>query len=307
MKIIDDIDNISIRNSAVALGKFDGIHNGHKELLKRIVEAKKEGLTSVMLTFSKAPDTILKDSKRQYILTDFEKHYICKKSGLDILVELPLTRELLNMEATEFVKKILINRLGMKKIFAGTDFRFGHNRVGDAVLLKKLASELDFEAIILDKLKFDGREISSSYIKEEIKKGNIELANKLLGYEYAVIGEVVHGNEIGRTINFPTANIIPEADKLLPPNGVYFTKVSVDGVEYAGITNVGVKPTISFTDIRNVETNILDFKGDLYGKILHIRFLMYERPERKFDTIDELKATIAMDAANCVEFLKNLS
>ena len=306
MKIIRDIINLKLKNTAVAVGKFDGIHKGHRLIMEELKNSRKEGLLSVVFTFSRSPLEIINHNNQKYILTGYEKYRFYEKSGIDVVVEYPMSDELINMSDKNFVKDILMEKLGTRKIICGNDFRFGYNRQGDIAFLKAMGIEFGYEVKVFHKLQDDRRDISSSRIRNEILNGNIEKANDLLGFPYTIIGEVTHGNEIGRTIDFPTANIVPDDDKLLPPNGVYFTRINIGKKDYDCVTNIGLKPTVSNMKKTGVETNIFDFSGDLYGELLEIRFYKYHRREKKFNNLDELKKQIINDALLCRDFFKKV-
>ncbi len=287
--------NFNLKKTAITLGKFDGIHRGHQLLLKKILSQKTKGLTSVMFTFSSHPQNILQHKDIKLIYTLEEKRILLKKWGIDYLISYPFTEETVSMEAYDFVKDILINKLDGKMIVVGKDFRFGHNREGDVDLLKKLSKEFDFELIVYDKFAIKNLTISSTLIKKVILDGNIEYANHLLGSPYTVVGEVKHGRKIGRTLGFPTVNIIPSTSKLLPPNGVYVSNTNINGHMYPGITNIGQNPTVGETKHKQVETFLFDFDEDLYGKTISVQILSMFRPEYKFDNIDLLKEQMNKD------------
>lgn len=302
MKIYDkvlDEDIVIPKGSAVALGKFDGLHKGHRALIEKLKESEKEGLKSVVFTFTRAPKELLEHERQKYILTSFEKRLFMEKNGIDILIECPLSEEILSMEPEKFIEDILCKKLTVKRIICGEDFRFGHNRSGDTELLDKICMKYKYEALVIKKLKYNKRDISSTYIREAISKGNIELVNELLGYPYTVIGVVVDGNKLGRTMGFPTANLIPEDDKLLPPNGVYRTIAVVDEKEYRAITNIGTRPTVNGENIITIETNLVDVSIDLYEKTIELHFFEFIRPEKKFGSMEELKMAVFKDIDYC--------
>ena len=210
------------------------------------------------------------------------------------------------MEPEEFVSMI-VSRLNVKCIVVGDDFRFGHNRAGDHELLLKLAPKHGYELIVVDKLKDNGRDISSTYIREEVARGNIKKANSLLGYPYFIMGRVVHGKQLGRTIGIPTINMLPEAEKILPPFGVYASKVNVSDKWYLGITNIGRKPTIEGENPVGVETYIIDFSQDVYDYVVTIELYDFLRPEKKFDSIEELKEQISGDIVKVIKYYRNVT
>ena len=193
----------------------------------------------------------------------------------------------------------------MKYLVVGTDFRFGYKGKGDVSLLKELSEELGFKLIVIDKLQDENIDISSSRIREEIQMGHIIKANQLMGRNYFIYGEVVYGRQIGRKIDFPTINIIPSKKKLIPANGVYITAVLLDGKQYNGITNVGVKPTFDDDNTLSIETHILNFEANVYGKEVKIVFLKEMRKEIKFDSAEALKAQLIIDKQQGIDFFTN--
>lgn len=306
MQIIRNVENFELNNTAIAIGKFDGIHKGHRLIMEELAASKAQDLKAVVFTFSKSPDSIVKSDNLKYLLTNEEKYRFYEKMGIDVVIEYPMSEKLLCMEREGFLKDVLVYKLGMKKIICGDDFKFGHNRLGDTKYLFDNALKYGYNVKVFDKLKINKTDISSTLVRGLISEGEIEKSNDMLGYPYTIIGKVVHGNEIGRTINFPTANIIPDKEKLLPPNGVYFTKVNINGKDYKCVTNIGKRPTVGDNHLINVETNIFDFTGDLYDTILEVRFYKYHRSEIKFESTDELKKQIEYDAVCCKDFLYNI-
>lgn len=291
---------------AVALGKFDGLHRGHRTLIEQLSLAKSQrGLLCVVFAFVKSPKETLEGEDMKYILTTAEKRLFMEQNGVDILVECPIKKEILSMEPEDFIEKILKDKLNVKEIICGSDFRFGHNRRGNVEFLREHEHIYNYRTIIVDKLKYDERDISSTYIREEIAKGNISLVNELLGYPYTVMGVVRHGKQLGRTIGFPTVNIVSEADKMLPPNGVYLTVAVIDGKEYPAITNIGTRPTVDNSGNTTIETHLFDVSIDMYGRPLELRFLRFIRPEKKFENIDKLKEAIRDDIRVCRDAIKD--
>lgn len=281
--------------TAVTLGKFDGLHKGHRELLKKIIMAKEKGLTSVVFTFDPPPEVLFGTREQKNLMTKEEKRAVFEKMGVDILIEYPLNRVTAAIDPTAFVKEILVERMGMVYLAAGYDVSFGYLGAGNAELLYYLSEEFQFKADIMDKIKDHGREISSTFVREEIERGNMEQAAELLGEPYSVIGEVQHGEKLGRTIGMPTINILPQPEKLLPPKGVYFSRTTIDGKEYRSITNIGNKPTVSTKERMGVETYIYDFNQDVYGKMAVVKLLKFKRSEMRFSGLEELKKQMEKD------------
>lgn len=297
MKYIKNTTEFSIEEpTAISLGKFDGIHRGHELLLEQLLKKKQEGYKTVIFTFDISPKKVLGSENTKVLTTNEEKMHMFDSFGIDYLIECPFTLEIMTMEAERFIE-MLVKNLSVKCIVAGEDFCFGHNRRGNYQMLKEYADKLSYEAIILPKMKEEKRDISSTFVREEISAGRIEMANKLLGYPYFVSGQVKHGNCIGRTIGFPTVNLIPPQNKLLPQYGVYITKVTIDGIVYQGITNVGCKPTIEGENPVGIETHILDFKQDVYDKVIIVTFIKRIREERKFPNLESLLEQMRLDVS----------
>lgn len=297
MKYIRNTTDFYIEeNTVISLGKFDGIHRGHTKLLEHFAEKKAQGLCSVIFTFDIPPRKNVQHVEAKVLTTNEEKMYIFEQLGIDYLVECPFTPEIMCMEAEDFIAKIA-RQLHVKCLVVGEDFRFGHNRRGDYHMLKEYASQYGYEVIVVEKIKEEERDISSTFVREEITAGNIERANHLLGYRYFVTSMVKHGNQIGRTIGIPTINQIPPEEKLLPPNGVYVTEVYIGGHKYRGITNVGCKPTIEGKNPIGVETHLLDFAGDVYDRFVTVEFLSRVRGEYKFASVEALKEQMQNDIA----------
>ena len=281
--------------SVITFGKFDGLHRGHEFLMDRQKEQSSiNGYKRIVFTFDIPPKTKVLGDASKVITTNDEKQYIFEKDGVDYLIECPFTKEVMCMEPEEFVSMI-VSRLNVKCIVVGDDFRFGHNRAGDHELLLKLAPKYGYEVSIVEKAMDGEREISSTYIREELAKGNIRKANELLGYEYRISGQVVHGEHLGSTLGFPTANILPGIQKHLPAFGVYLSRTVIDGVSYGSITNIGKKPTIAGERPAGAETYIYDLDENLYGKKIEVHFLDFMRPEMKFSGVDELKMQVLKD------------
>lgn len=306
MKYIRNTVDFQIEeDTVISLGKFDGIHRGHELLMERLAEKKREGLKAVIFTFDIPPRRNVQHVEAKVLTTNEEKMHIFEEMGIDYLIECPFTEEVMHMEPEDFIR-MLVERLHVKCIVAGEDFRFGHNRRGDYRMLQEYAGKLGYEALILKKMKEDARDISSTFVREEIAAGNIEKANHLLGYRYFVKGMVKHGNQIGRTIGIPTINLIPPEEKLLPPFGVYVSEVVIGEERYQGVTNVGCKPTIEGNNPVGVETYLLDFHENVYDRIVTVEFISKIRAEHKFENIEALKEQMENDIAYAEAYFRNL-
>ncbi len=280
--------------TVLSLGKFDGLHRGHELLMESVFEKAQTGLKAAVFTFDIPP--VRMDSMHQVITTNEEKQKLFLERGVDYLIECPFTEEIMHMEAEQFIEEI-VRRICVKWIVVGTDFHFGHNRRGDYHMLQEYAPVYGYQLRVVQKMQYQGRDISSTYIREALLKGSIEFANELLGYPYFIRGKIIHGNQIGRTIGFPTININPPPQKLLPPYGVYVSRIRLDGKRYGGITNIGKKPTIRGDYPAGAETYIYDFHGDVYEKTARVELLHFERPEMRFAGIGELRAQLEKDLA----------
>ncbi len=305
MKIIKDTLDFQIEEEVIlSLGKFDGIHKGHSLLMEALQEAKGRGLKSAVLTFSTSPKMHF-DHEMKILTTDEEKMRILEEMGIDYVVECPFNDEIMQMQAVDFLK-MLIERMQIREIVAGTDFRFGHKRQGDYHLLQQCAPEFGYQIRIFEKKQYEGSDISSTRIRALLQDGNIKKANMLLGYEYFFLGPVVHGNQLGRTIAAPTANLQPAECKLLPPFGVYASHIILDGKTYDGISNIGKKPTVHGENPAGVETYIFDFHEEIYGKELKVSLVEFIRPEKRFASLEDLKKQMSKDIEKSRQILKNI-
>lgn len=281
--------------TAAAIGKFDGIHLGHRKLLDQILKAKEDGLKAAVFTFDPSPAEFFTGKPQPEITTREEKRRIFEKMGVDILIEFPMNAQTAAIPAEEFVREILCERMQVRFLAAGTDLSFGDKGKGDWHLLRSLSDRLGYQVRVLDKILYEGREISSTYVREAVREGRMELAARLLGAPYSISGTVAHGKQLGRTIGMPTINLLPGEDKLLPPKGVYFSRVNVCGSEYAGITNIGCRPTVSSSGQTSVETYLYDFQGQIYDEFAEVSLYSFSRPEMRFGSVEELKANMEAD------------
>ncbi len=283
--------------SAVAIGKFDGIHRGHQSLLQRVLEQKEKGLQAVVFTFDPSPAALFLGEDIPELTTKREKRKLFGDMGIDVLIEFPLNFTTAATEPEEFVEKILAEQMKTAYIAAGEDLSFGKKGRGDAALLRRMAGRFGYRTEIIEKVCLEGVEISSSYVREVIKIGDMEKAERLIGEAYSVCGVVAHGKKLGRRLGMPTVNLLPEKEKLLPPYGVYFSEVSVGERVYKGTTNIGCKPTVNDEMQAGVETYLYDFAQDIYGREITVRLFSFHRPEKKFDSVEALKKQMASDIA----------
>lgn len=282
--------------TAVAIGKFDGVHLGHRLLIEEILAQKIKGRKACIFTFDTTPARLFGKKDEKELTTRDEKRRIFELMGVDILIEFPFNRETAGILPEVFIKEILCNKMRAGLIAAGTDISFGYKGEGDAALLHLLAPECGYEVRIIEKLMAEGREISSTLVREAIEKGDMQFAKRLLGSPYTVRGEVVHGNHMGHSLGMPTMNLIPPADKLLPPNGVYYAGVLLNGIRYKGISNIGCKPTIEEAEkVMGVETYLYGFGADAYGEEIEVSLYEFKRPEQKFESLEALRKQVEKD------------
>ncbi len=290
MKVIKDLD-FKLNNTAVCIGKFDGLHKGHRTLIEA---AKRTGLTVVLFTF------LIPESRTLYSYK--EKKFLAEKLGIDVLIAIPITEEFMHMQPEVFIQEVLIRRCDARKICVGSDFKFGYQRRGDVSLLQKMAGD-NFSVDVIEKVKQKGEIISSTRIRRLLEKGNIREVNELLETPYFLQGIVTSGNKLGRKLTVPTANLIPEEVKVLPPFGVYAVMVQVKNNWYKAVGNLGVKPTVSGMNPVGLEVWLFDYDGNLYGEGLTVYFYEFQRPEKKFSSMEELKQQIRKDTVKAKEIL----
>ncbi len=296
MKIIKRIEDIILDDpTAVALGKFDGVHAGHRKLLKELLSAKEDGLKAVVFTFDPSPDTLFGKGGYKQLSTMAEKEYILEELGVDVLIEYPLTRESAAIKPDDFVEEFLVKSLNARLIVAGADLSFGAGGKGDFALLNALRNTYGYETIEIEKMIFCGKAISSSRIRSMIEGGAMEEADACLGRPYSILGIVKEGKMLGRELGFPTANMEIPDEKVIPPYGVYFSTAYHQGQKYPAISNIGLRPTVEGTGVPRLETHILGFDKDIYDEELLVELEHFHRPERKFASAEELKTQIEAD------------
>ncbi len=295
-----------LSNAVVTIGFYDGVHHGHRKILKNVSDkAKAANVPSVVLTFWPHPKFVLNKNPEGFKLltTIDEKIELIRELEIDHMIILPFTEEFSEMTADAFVRNILIDQIGTSRIVIGYDHRFGKNREGGYDFLKANEKLYGFIAEEISRHDIDDNAVSSTRIREALQEGNVTLAASLSDSFYSISGEVVKGKQLGRTIGYPTANIfLKETYKLIPKDGVYAVKVQLHGRHFKGMLNIGNNPTIPGKG-RSIEVNILDFNEDIYGETLTVRFVKRIRSEEKFNGLDALKAQLANDREATVNIL----
>ncbi len=294
-------------NTVVTVGTFDGVHEGHRALMEAVVgKAKDRNARSVVVTFDPHPRAIISPKGESIkLLTSLEERAeILKSYGIDILLVIPFTRDFSLLSSEEFVKEIIHKKVGISEFVIGYDHHFGKDRSGTIETLEKLKLELNFEVQVISKREMGDTTISSTVIRKEIQdEGDVIRASELLGRPYMLNGVVVHGDERGRLIGFPTANLQPQhKDKVIPKNGIYVIKVRVDDIWYGGVMNIGVRPTFGGED-KTLEAHIFDFDQSIYGKTIQVEFFDRIRDEQKFGSAEELSAQLERDKATAKHLL----
>ena len=273
------------RRAAVTLGKFDGLHLGHQKLIEKVRRYQSNDVAGVVCAFDMGNASLLTGRQRRERL----------EGQVDYLIACAFTKELREMEAESFIEEILIKRMKAVHVVVGSDIGFGHRKRGDVAMLEDYARRGRFCLDVVEKEQYQGRVISSTYIREELAKGDVGQAARLLGYPYEAHGTVEHGRRLGRRLGFPTMNMLWEEQKIAPRFGVYACEVLIDGTWRQGICNVGIKPTVTDEERLLVESHVFDYQGDVYGKAILVRFCEFERPEMKFASVEELKAQVEKD------------
>lgn len=309
MKIFQSIKSFSSdKQTVVTIGTFDGVHLGHRKILEQITNnAANSNCESLVLTFFPHPRMVLQeDTEMKQLNTLNEKIALLDNLGVDNLVIHPFDKEFSRLTAEEFVEKVLVGIFKVKKIVIGHDHRFGRNRTANIDDLITFGENYGFAVEQISVEQINEVAISSTKIRNALLEGNVELAADYLGYDYSLTGIVSKGKQLGRTIGYPTANIqIDENYKLIPQNGVYIAKSSIDGKLIYGMMNIGTRPTVDGTT-QTIEINLFDFKQDLYDQKITVSLLKRMRSEQKFESIDALKKQLGIDKATAQEFLSRL-
>ncbi|WP_282134689.1 bifunctional riboflavin kinase/FAD synthetase [Seonamhaeicola maritimus] len=307
MKIYHNFSEESIGASVVTIGTFDGVHIGHQKIISRLVNCgRQENLKSVILTFFPHPRMVLqKDANIKLINTIKERRGILKSLGLDYLVVQEFTKEFSRLSAEDFVREILINKLKAKKVIIGYDHRFGRNRNADIEDLKKFGAVYGFEVEEISAQDIDDVAVSSTKIRNALKEGDVTKANAYLGYNFMLSGTVTKGKGLGRQLDYPTANIQIEEDyKLIPKQGAYIVKSTVEYSNVYGMMNIGMNPTVNGSK-ETIEVHFFNFNKDIYNKTIQIELLKRIRDEEKFESVDALKDQLARDKEMALTYIAN--
>lgn len=304
MRTYNNISEITnLQNAIVTIGTFDGVHLGHQKIIKRLLEIKEQkGGETVLFTFAPHPRKVLFPDQKdlRLITTTEEKCELLKQFGIDHVLVYPFTKAFSQMQANDYVTEIIAKGLHTKKLVIGYDHRFGSDREGNIDTLKALSISNHFTVEEIPVQEINMLNVSSSRIRKAIEEGDIDTAHAYLGYHFFISGEVVKGKQLGRTIGYPTANIvIGDEDKLIPKIGVYAVNVFIGEQTYKGMLNIGTNPTTDSDNKVKIEVNIFDFDTDLYGQKIKIEFIKHIRDEQKFANLDELKQQLANDKIAC--------
>ena len=291
----------------LALGNFDGMHRGHLKIIERVRRgAEERGSTAVAMTFDPHPSKIVRPDKAPPLLmTHQQKLDALARGGMHGVAIVRFTPELAQWDPETFVRTVLVEWLHVAEVWVGANFLFGHDRSGNFSLLRSLGARYGFRAEKIDPVRYKDFVVSSTRVRRLISEGRVDEAGALLGHHYSVDGSVVQGQKRGREIGFPTANLCPE-NELVPPAGVYATTVTLEGIAYPSITNIGTRPTFESGETNVIETHVLDFDKDLYGARLRLGFVQRLRDEKKFDGVDALKAQIEADRARAIDLFDRM-
>ncbi len=293
----------------LTIGTFDGVHIGHQKILKRVVAlAQEEDLVPTVLTLFPHPRMVLqKDNSIKLLNTIDERIQLLKNLGIEEVIVKEFTKEFANLSAKDYVEHILVDELNTKQIVIGYDHHFGKNRSANIDDLKVFAKAFNFKVEEISAQEIEDVTVSSTKIRNALNNGHIEIANSYLGYNYFISGDVVKGKGIGRTLDYPTANIdIKESYKLIPRDGVYVVKSEIEGLTIYGMMNIGTNPTVD-GKTRSIEVHFFDFDKDIYGETLRIEFLHWLRSEQKFENLEALQKQLSNDMTNALEHIKTIN
>ena len=307
MKVYQGIEDfVSPKHAVVTTGTFDGVHIGHQKIIRRLKEvANNVKGESVVFTFDPHPRKVLQpESEIKMLCTQKEKIHLLDQAGVDHLIVFPFTKEFSRTSSLEFVRDLLVNKIGTDTLVIGYDHHFGRNREGSFEHLLEYGPTYGFNVEEIPALDVDSINVSSTKIRRALNDGDIYTARTYLSYDYSISGTVVKGKQVGRKIGFPTANIaMDNEDKLIPADGAYAVKIELDHVAYNGMLNIGVNPTVELSNKRTIEVHIFDFDEDIYGKEIKITFKERLRKEQKFDDVSALKNQLEIDKVQALKYL----
>jgi len=307
MRVWDGLESVRTPFPAatLAIGTFDGMHRGHQALIGAAVEdAKKENRESVVFTFNRHPSELVSpDRVPGYLTTPRQKLAPLESLNVDNLVVANFDERFRSLSPEAFLRFVVKGVLGAERVFVGFDFRFGHDQAGDPKYLNDARTRLDFETIVLNPIMVKGNRASSSRVRDLLRAGELAEALEVLGHPYTLSGKVVQGQQLGRSLGFPTANIAVTRRHVIPADGIYAVWAEVNGDRYKGACSIGVRPTIGGRE-RAIEVYLLGFSGDLYGKTMDVEFVERLRDEARFDSLEILASQIAMDVRRVAEILR---
>jgi riboflavin kinase/FMN adenylyltransferase len=311
MKLLNSLPEI--KNAAgeavsigLTIGNFDGVHAGHRQLLKKIRgECQRKGLAFVVVTFVPHPQKILQPEKERFLLTSYDKRrQLLESLGVDYLVEMKFTRDFSTLPPDEFMNNYLFNYEGLKEFYLGYDFAFGANKTGGHDLAREICGPKGIHVETQPKFEMKGEVVSSTFIRDLLLAGKVDVASEFLCHSFHLEGVVIKGEGRGKKIGYPTANIQVSPDLIVPENGVYVTRTRYQGMTYQSVTNIGFNPTFKEGFQVHIETNIFDFDSDIYGEQIEIEFLQKLRNEKKFPTVNDLIDQIRADVETAKKVLK---
>lgn len=301
------IEGVNLDHTWVTIGTFDGVHRGHQEIIGRLVDgARRTSSSSVVVTFHPHPAVVLgKRQSANYLTTPEERADLLGELGVDVVITHPFNREVASWSAHQFISE-LDAHLGISHLLVGEDFALGKGREGNVARLRELGQEFDYQVTVIPPVTNSDVVVSSSMIRERIIEGNVAQAARLLGRYYQIRGQVIPGDGRGKLLGIPTANLSIWAERTIPKSGVYACRVTLDDQSYLAVTNIGVRPTFEDAPVLpRVETHLLDYDGDLYGKELALEFYERLRDEKKFSSVQELVAQIQADISRTREILRS--
>ncbi|NLK20809.1 MAG: bifunctional riboflavin kinase/FAD synthetase [Epulopiscium sp.] len=306
MKYISNVNISQNLPSVITLGNFDGIHLGHRKLINTVKKVGEDmGLQSIIFSFYPHPQIVLnKGNFPGMIFSRNEKKKRLEEIGIDTYIEHPFTKEFANISPEEFVEKILIKELNTKIIVIGTNNKFGKKQKGDIHFLREREKQWGISVIEMTPVLYDNAIVSSTRVREELLKGNIEKVNELLEVSYSIIGKIVKGRNLGHKLGYPTANILPYKDRIYPPEGVFITRTKYKAKVYNSVTNIGFNPTVN-GKVKNIETHMIDFNKSIYDEEIEVEFHKWIRKEQKFSNLQGLMSQLKLDVNESKRYFEN--